>query len=82
VPTIFETLRTVAASGLLAIPESLAPLARPDDVESAATLGEEDEEDAKAEVIAWRHAPKKGPSCYGRPLIFLVELEGIEPTSY
>ncbi len=55
-PTLLEILKNVAASGLFIIPDSLAPFVRPDDAEIADVPGDDDAEDAKSEIVAWRRA--------------------------
>ena len=54
-PTLFDVLNDVAQSGLFAIPDVLAPFARPVGDEAA---DEDEEEDAKSELVAWRRALK------------------------
>ena len=63
-PTLFDVLNNVAQSGLFAIPDVLAPFARsvgdgaadePDD-RGYQSDDEDEEEDAKSELTAWRRA--------------------------
>jgi DNA helicase-2/ATP-dependent DNA helicase PcrA len=55
-PTLLEILKNVAESSLFAIPDMLAPFVRPVEVELVDDTGEDDAEDAKSELVAWRRA--------------------------
>jgi DNA helicase-2/ATP-dependent DNA helicase PcrA len=62
VPTLRDVLSDVAQSGLFAIPDALAPFARPDgeepanEVEERDDRDEDEEEDRNSELVAWRRA--------------------------